>query len=356
MSGLPDSDSIPAALNLGVIDGNDGIDELFRNPLNGEKKLDKDLLLRVWNLLRDDGQRDRFREKLAGFSGIITEDPNKDGYAEINVSYKDGILTGYVYDQDQDGLPEWTIFFENGVPVRMASVSSPDADNLKARRSAAYPPVSSEDRITADLRWEQYPAVLETKLNSVVYRPRPFDFSFSPLHFRRLESGGLLYPERSPLITGIPRQALASSAGIIERPSREFKGGVEQIELTQGVPQKAREFLRGRLVSETIFQQGKALTQRIDLDGNGYLETVRYFRELIGKKSAGAADDDMNVMSIIESSESDWDENGIFEYKERYIYNNEDSGDFNSYTAVRFWDMDRDGTREFSDQIRYVTK
>ncbi|MDR2494704.1 MAG: hypothetical protein LBD24_05715 [Spirochaetaceae bacterium] len=350
--------SVPAALNFGIIDGNDGIDELFKVSLGEEEKpLDKTLLLAVWNLLRDDAQRERFREKLARFSGVITEDENKDGYAEIRVFYREGVLTQYVYDRDQDGLPEWTVFFEAGVPVRMVSVSSPDTDGVRTRRTAAYPPVSQAERIMADVQWEQYPAVLETKLNGVVYTPKPFDFSFFPLYFKRLESGGILYPERNRLVTGIPRQTLASSSIMIERPSGEFRGGVERIELAGGVPQKAREFLRGRLVSETLFHQGAPVSQRVDLDGNGYLETARAFRE--PKRSGGApAADDFLLKSagIIAFSESDWDEDGIFEYAERYIYTNEGSGDFSSYTVVRFWDMDRDGVREFSDQIRYATK
>jgi hypothetical protein len=331
-------DSIPIALNLGLIDGKDGIDELFG--VSSELNLDRNLLLAVWNLLRDDDQRERFQEKLSHFSGIITEDADKDGYPEVQVRYTDGIIGGYAYDADQDGLPELVVSFEAGVPVKMEQVFQAGSGD----KGLAYPPARDAERTKAALYWEQYPAVLKTDVEETAYIPKPFDFFFFPLYFTKLESGGLLYPERNPLTPELSRQSLLFSSLYIERPSREFTGGVEQIQLNQGIPQRAWETLQGRLVSETFFRLGRPVTQRIDLDGNGYLETARYFIQ--PKKNSPAPD--IWAERIIEFSESDWNEDGIFEYGEQYSYNED------SYTTVRFWDLDRDGVREFSDQLRYV--
>ncbi|MDR2534796.1 MAG: hypothetical protein LBD29_02025 [Treponema sp.] len=346
--------SIPIALNLGLIDGNDGVDQLFKVSPGEEKKIDKSLIIAVWNLLRDNLQRDRFKENLLRFSGVITEDANKDGYPEAQVWYKEGILTKYVYDPDQDGLSELTMFFEGGVPVRMELVVLPDP-SIQGKGPVVYPPTRDDERLKATLQWEQYPAVLETKLQDTVYIPKPFDFFFFPIYFTKLEGGGLLYPERNLLMTEISRSTLAFSSLFIERPSREFPGAIEQIALDQGIPQKIQEFAQGRLVSETAFHLGKPVSQRIDLDGNGYLETTRYFfqLEMLSFYTIGDGDNPIDFKKIIEFSESDWDEDGVFEYREQYIYNNENPNDFDSYTALRFWDLDRDGVLEFSDHLRY---
>lgn len=356
-TGIPAS--IPPALNLGLIDGHDGVDELFRTSLKEEKKLDKGLLLGVWNLLRDDSQRDRFRGHLSDFSGVITEDRNNDGYSESLASYNKGMLIGYTYDEDQDGLPELTVFFEGGIPVRMETVSTPNVADRSRNKPFGYPPVTDTERIKALVYWERYPLVLETRLEEVVYKPKPFDFSLFPLYFTKLAGDGLLYPEHNLYVTGLSSYTLVFSSLIIERPSREFAGAFEQIELDQGIPYKAREFLNGHVVSETAFHLGRPLTQRIDLDGNGHLETIRYFKqpENLSLYAGGLADGNpLDFERIIEFSKSDWNEDGIFEYEERYIYDDEDSGDFASYTIERFWDMDRDGVLEFSDMLRYVKK
>ena len=57
---------IPAALNLGIIDGNQAMAELFREPA-----LDRGLLEAVWNLLPSPETRSGFADALSGFSGTI---------------------------------------------------------------------------------------------------------------------------------------------------------------------------------------------------------------------------------------------------------------------------------------------
>jgi hypothetical protein len=294
--------------------------------------LDKNLLLAVWKLLRTDEDKDYFQEQVLRFSGIITEDADKDGYIESHVRYQNGTMVEYSYDSDQDNLSELTLFFESGIPVRAEVVLALEA---AGGGNGFASPVQDTDRIKGIVQWEQYPAVLQTEVRGTFYKPRPLDFFFFPVYFKRLESGGLLYPEQDSRMSGISERTLIASSVLIERPSRNFTGAIEQIELDQGVPQKAQEFFKGRLVSETDFHLGKPIMQRLDLDMNGYLETVRHFWE-IGNST------------VIESSDSDWDEDGFFEYKEQYSYRNHDAV---QDARLLSWDIDRDGIREFFDEI-----
>ncbi|GHV79646.1 hypothetical protein AGMMS49944_14370 [Spirochaetia bacterium] len=287
---------LPAALNLGIIDENQAMTELFR-----EMVLDKNLLETVWGLLRSGEGRKRFAENLSRFTGTITEDIDGDGYNESRTGYREGTLSGYSYDADQDRLPELTVFFAAGLPVRAEQDASPDRVHLE---------------------WEQYPAVFRAELEGVEYFPQPASFFFKPLQFRDILGSSLLYPERES-ITQISRRTLVSFALTIQQPGRVIPGSVERIEMHEGTPRRSREYLRGALVADTEYRLGQPILQRIDMDLDGRLETIRRF----------------NADGSPLSSESDWDGDGIYEYGERY------EGDL----VIRSWDMDTDGAREYTE-------
>ncbi|MDR3333539.1 MAG: hypothetical protein LBT13_01440 [Treponema sp.] len=322
--------SIPVALYLGLIDETQAIDELFhphKEALPGglggldppkEVTLDKSLLQPVWALLRHDEGRASFTRNLLRFSGVITEDVDQDGYVESWVRYKDGMIIGYSHDTDQDGLPELIVSFMAGVPIGAKFFSG------------------EGERVA--VQWETYPAVLETELEGGRYRARFREFFFAPLRFTVLFESGFLYPEWDALGGKLSRRNLLSSVTSIERPGQEIKGTIEQVDFAQGIPQKARVFLDGRLVSETIFQLGRPIIQRIDLDMDGRLETTRRLQQVQGDA------DPVNYKLIIEFSESDWDGDGICEYSEQYVFND-------GLRILRSWDMDRDGRREYVETV-----
>jgi hypothetical protein len=331
--------ALPALLSLGLLPEKEGVEELFAPPGEGapgegERRLDKGLLLRVGELLLTGEGRELFRRNLLGFTGVITEDGDGDGYAEALARYREGLITDYVYDGDQDGLPELQARFGGGLPFRAELSALPSVFAGEAPPAFA-PPIRDEDRIKAVIRWEEYPAVLEASLEAVRYIPRPRDFFYAPFRLENLGGLGLLFPGGNPGRIRLSRRTLLSFAALLERPSGEFAGALERIELHRGIPERARVFLDGRLVAETEFFRGRPLRERVDLDLDGRLETVRRFRE--------TGEDPVSAYLLrgereLLSSESDWDGDGIFEIGEEYI-----SGDPG---VIRSWDLDRDGLRE----------
>jgi hypothetical protein len=322
--------AIPAALNLGLIDDDRGVTELFQETL-----LDKDLLETVWGLLRSADGRSHFSTLLSQFSGAITEDIDRDGRSESQTLYKDGALLVYSYDADQDGLPELVVFFSTGLPIRAYLGASAEPGLPESGGPVFASPANSRERTPPQisLEWEQYPALLQAELERVSYIPRPNDFFFKPLQFRDLLGSSLLYPERE-LVPRLSRRTLVSFALTIERPGREISGSIERIEMNSGVPRRSREYLGEKLVSETEFLLGQPVVQRIDLDLDGRLETVRRFRRL-----ELPPEDPLAYSMELASSESDWDGDGIYEYGESYMGNQE----------IRAWDMDKDGIKEYTE-------
>jgi hypothetical protein len=239
--------SIPVALNLGIIDENKAIEEVFQH------EIDKAVLFSIWKLLRTDSSRDIFRRNLLSYTGVLTEDTDNDGFIEVQIRYEAGRIAAYSGDVDQDGVFETHITFENGVAVGAVLNG------------------------TLNVRWERYPAVQSADYNGTRYIPKPSDLFFAPL--RMEEFAGVLYPARNPLATVLTERTLLATAVLVERESQEFSGAIEQIEIERGVPTRAREFLDGVLVSETSFRLGIPVSQRVDLDLDGYLETNRIFNE-----------------------------------------------------------------------------
>jgi hypothetical protein len=305
---------IPAALNLGIIDENQAMTELFREPA-----LDRGLLETVWSLLRSAEGRRSFEDALSRFSGTIAEDADRDGYDESRAVYREGQLQAYVYDGDQDLRPDLELSFALGLPVRAEVAALPESE--------VFDPNPEDRRVF--LEWEQYPSVFRAELDGVAYIPRPESFFFKPLEFRDFLGSSLLYPERES-IRQISRHVLVSQALFIERPGRIIPGSVERTEMQDGIRRRSVELQEGRVVSETEYLLGQPSVQRIDMDLDGRLETIRRFR-----RGNFPPDDTGELLS----SKSDWDGDGVYEYSETY------EGD----RVVRSWDMDGDGVQEFSE-------
>jgi hypothetical protein len=338
--------SIPASLRLGLIDEAAAAEELFAGT-GAEAVLDRDLVEEIFSLLRDEAARRLFRERLFGFSGLITTDDDRDGFPESRVRYRDGVIGEFFRDADQDGLAELRVFFDaGGLPRWAEQVTPPEAPGPAGVSSGTAGtlfaiPVRDEDRTRARIIWEQYPGVHYSELEGSTYLPAPGDFLFKPLRFIALaEDGfgpGLPFPEYEALNISVSRRILAFFAQTIRRPSGEMEGAVEEIELRRGVPLRALTKLEGRPVSVTEFSRGMPVSQQVDLDLDGRMETNRRFKN---QDVVLAGNFFLDYTEIIEFSESDWDGDGIFETSEQYLSDG---------TVVYSWDLDGDGVREYRE-------
>lgn len=261
--------SIPVALRLGIISEETAIEELFNSA--ERTPIDIALLDEVWELLRSESAQELFRRNLSVFTGFITEDRDRDGIPETFARYYSGILVFSSYDINQEGIPDLSIFFEGNVPQR-ASVLVPPGRSSPG--GTGFGPLV---RQTAEITWEIFPAILEVELDGARFIPRPMDFHFSPIRFVGLWGSGLLFPQRDQLAPALTRRVLVYNTLRVERPSPEFNEGIEIVELSAGVPIRAREFVDGRLVSETEFQRGRPVLQRVDITLDGRMNILRRF-------------------------------------------------------------------------------
>ena len=285
----PQPASLPAAMKLGVMDDESAIEELFDA---SNTRLDIDLLGEVWELLRREEERGVFRRNLSAFSGVIIEDADRDGIFENYAEYSRGMLALSSYDPSQSGVPDLVIDFEAGVPRQALYLLPPE--------SSEVPPPRKE----AKLLWERYPAMEEVEMEGARYIPRPLDFHFSPVKFTELWGSGVLFPGRDPLNPPLTRRVLVSQSLRVERPSLEFKGALEVVELNQGIPVRAREYIGELMISETEFLRGRPQLQRVDLDFDGRMETFRHFRRSFAQAELDELwDYDRDIDYVIENEE-----------------------------------------------------
>jgi len=314
----PNPASLIPALNLGLVDDFDAANELF-----AETTVEKEIIVTVGDLLRGGEGRDYFVRKLLSFTGAITDDEDGDGYAESRAMYRQGNLQEYYRDTDQDGITDLFVSFNAGTPLRAELTTLPSKEGGRAE---------------AIIFWERYPSVQRTVLGNENYLPAPGGFQFAPVNFIELGASdnyaGLLFPLRNPRSPDISRHMLASFAASIQRPNAEFEGGIEQIFMDRGMPLRAEITLHGALVSVIEFENGYPLIQRLDLDMDGRMETVRRFRPPPRGQSASGG------QSALQSSESVWNDSGAFSTAELYRENG---------SVVYSWDLDGDGKREYSE-------
>ncbi|MDR2136237.1 MAG: hypothetical protein LBO76_06435 [Treponema sp.] len=312
--GKAGAESLPISLELGLIDDRQAAEELLAGPVLG-----KDTVLRVWSLMRDQEGRDLLRRNLLNFSGTIITDADGDGLKEEWVRYSSGTALEYCRDADQDGQEDLRVSFSAGIPRRA----------LEGGRIR--------------IEWERYPAVLQAELDGVLYVPAPETLFYAPVRFSPLTSDAQipgagpapLCPEADPRYPRLTERTLVSFAIQAVRPSAEFPGGLEYIEVDQGVPLRASELVEGKTVSLTEFALGRPQVQRLDLDLDGYMETIRRFR--------GGAVSEENPLAydkILESVETDRDRDGLYEMAEYF---------FPDGTSVYSWDTDGDGVRDYSE-------
>jgi hypothetical protein len=73
------------------------------------------------SLFTGETDRETYDAWFASFSGLLISDLNGDGYSETSERYKDGILTEYRLDQDQNGRYEYRVDFGDGRPSSIQS-------------------------------------------------------------------------------------------------------------------------------------------------------------------------------------------------------------------------------------------
>jgi len=308
----PHQSSIPIALNLGLIDDDTAITEFFA-PAEGEKAktFSMKTAVETYDLLRSEEGRVSFTQKLNSFTGVIEFDADYDWYTDTFVTYNSGSIEKFQYKSNIFNFCDYTINFDlNSAPVMCNSAM--------------------------EVYWERYPSVEKIVSGGEVFLFGSVSFNYAPLKFIQIggsnNSEGLLYPVFSEQ-DKITLRALLLFCSSLTRPSGEIEGAMEIIYMSSGQILQVTEEMDGKQISVTDFQRGLPVIQRIDLDLDGRMETVRHFRR---PPQDYIWENLLDYRRLIASSQSDWHGNGRYMTKEVYFLDG---------SVVYYFDVD--GTGEF---------
>jgi hypothetical protein len=225
---------------------------------------------------------------------MLAEDSDDDGIADAFSMYENGRLVFYGRDANQDGFEELAVYFDA------------EPENNFGEHNPAYAVIPCDGE-QATVFWDQYPEVARTNLDGTVFFPATRSLYYAPLILQNaFGSANLLFATFNSNTPQLTRRLLVSGAVRLERPGTEFADTTERVEMRGGIPQRSEEYQGDKLIKKTEFYQGRPVVQYCDLDFDGRLETIRRFRE------------NEEGLSELASSESDWDNDGAYEYKEIY--------------------------------------
>lgn len=254
----PPLEALPILLNLGVFDEETAVDRLFAGYARVQ------LLREVYALLRTGPAREYFEGRLARFTGTLGDDRDGDGIVEAEVRYEEGMPLSWRGDSTQERAWSGVISFRAGMPVEAFFAGTQIA-------AGGEPP-------RYHIMYDTYPAVRRVDSGAEHYYFTPAAFYFEPVRFAPVcGDGGTLFLERSEDEPPLSNRTLSSFAQMVERPSEEFSGAIEERRLLNGIVVSSRERLNETLVSETVYSGGAPLYQRVDTDLDGRLETIRHF-------------------------------------------------------------------------------
>jgi tetratricopeptide (TPR) repeat protein len=352
---MPSPPSIAVALNMGLLDDARAVEELFSGarginyPLSpgiafdNNPVLDANVMNEVFSLLRGEEGRDLFMQKLLSFTGTIISDDDNDDFIDSKAIYKSGVVMDFAYDVNQTNEFNWSVMFSaDGVPV---TAWIPEGNKRAVVQWERYPSVRQVwyELITPPAKQASLPAnVIQVPVITERFFFRPADFQYAPVDLiifaGSKKYAGPAYPVLIPQYLGLTRKALVSFCSSIQRPSIEFDGATEELFLEKGIITRAVETSGGKQISVTEFERGSPVVQRVDMDMDGRMETIRRFYR--SDSSWSELDETFNYRRLIASSESDWTGQGKFKTGE--VYQKDGS-------VVYSWDMDGSGDMNYSE-------
>lgn len=285
--------------------------------IDAEAYRDRSALQLAMATVRGTPGEDVLREALGGFSGTIVEDSNRDSFSESRMEIRDGSLESWEVDRDTDGLVEWRIHFESGVPVR-------------GERRA--------EETSYRVGFYDYPEVAAVTFLSLPGEPT---YHLLP----RAVDSVIVPPEQ---VRGAGTLELVTSLRIADRP-----------DLLSPAP-----VARSAYVVD-FFDDGGDQVARVVVDGSG---PVRRFEDSTGDGRIDRVLDYEDEMVVAGVRDPDGD--GYFEVTEQYIGGElalllvDEDDDFSiEYTeapgsallntpAVYSWDLDGDGLVDIQEIIR----
>jgi hypothetical protein len=329
-----------AALRAGLLDEEAAFD-YFISFADGS--ISYDILEDFIPLIKSSAVKQLEDTYFTAYSGVIISDTDGDGIENMFCKYSRGRPATIVYDKNQDGIVDWTITCDFGVPVNAAIT-----DNALTIQWDPYPSLSQvvfkgkndTSALTFNLVREQLPwTPIDIEPDKAVVENTGASFFYPTL---RSDAGEIT---DSMLIK-------AASNYII--PSQERTDAIITFTILDSEAQLARYTVNGKLYAQAEFDNGVPTMRSVDADGDGVFETTEFYGyDKDNKMDVHTMEEERAVMTnlfglpaegsgfYLKLIQIDRDGDTIPDFTEEYLAH---------HGKISSWDTDGDGLWD----IRYV--
>jgi hypothetical protein len=294
------------ALEYGLIGDEDAIAEMISPGV----LLHAEDLYALESLLGSAKGRASLDQSLKSLDASLQSDRDGDGFYEEVTVYKAGRPAAWRLDADQDGRPEISLVFAEGLP-----------------ESATY----SDTGSSFGARWSAYPYLASLDYGHEGYRFGPLGLAYAPLGlspFPSTADPAIFIPFPSSLPPPLTRTAAANALEL----DRSEGSLLDVITLDRGQPLRRERFDGGRITAILEYKDGRPESERVDTDVDGWFETERFFGTEAESLAPSIEAGTMGELAPA-SMRIDQDRDGLPEYSEAF-----------AFPYQKEWDLDRNGS------------
>ena len=329
-----------AALKANLIDEEAAFD-YFTSFADGsiEYKMLEDFV----SLIRSEPVKELANTYFTAYSGVILSDTDGDGIDNMYVKYYRGRPDTVVYDKNQDGVKDWRIVCDFGVPIN-AQITS---NNLF-------------------VKWEPYPylneVVFEGEENKSVltFNMVQETLNWTPVeldvdkNIKNYTGSEFFYPNLIADSRDINDEMLIGAASSYEIPTKERSDAKIKFTILDGQAQTAQYFQNSKMYAQAEFLNGFPSMRIVDADDDGVFETTEFYGfDKDGTMEVHTMEEERAVMTnlfglpatgagfYLRLIQIDRNADTVPDFTEEYLLHN---------GKISSWDTDSDGLWD----IRYV--
>ncbi|MDE5899619.1 MAG: hypothetical protein K2H09_10230 [Treponemataceae bacterium] len=251
-----------AALQAGLMGQQEAWDYLYGF---AEQSVPLELLEDFFALVSDEVTVRSVKERLNAFSGEITADVDADGQIDLRVMYARGRPQAFSWDENHDGILEWSGTCDFGVPEYI-HLTQGNVGLFYGTYPAVVKAIISADRGSSEI---------ETTFNLL---DETFDWSpvsIEPLECVKTLTGLSFFVPRPVVGQGaLSEDRLLASCSSFEVATQERPAAFIRFAVLDGVVQTADYYTEGRRYAHAVFEGGIPAVRSLDTDGDGIFETT----------------------------------------------------------------------------------
>lgn len=330
-----------AALRAGLIDEEAAFD-YFTSFADGSIAYAQ--ILDFVKLIKSDAVKQLANTYFTAYSGVILSDTDGDGIDDMYSKYYRGRPDTVVYDKNQDGIVDWRIVCDFGVPTH-AEVTE---NNLEV----SWDPYPSVKEVV--FRGKNKESVLTFNLVRETLPWTPVDI-LQEATIASATGAQFFYPQLKADAQPLNDEMLIGAASSYEIPSKERLNAKITFTILDGQAQIARYSVNGKMYAQAQFDHGVPTMRTVDADDDGVFETTEFYGfDKDGSMEVHTMEEERAVMTnlfglpangagfYLRLIQVDRDGDTVPDFTEEYLAHN---------GKITSWDTDRDGLWD----IRYVS-